>query len=1183
MALQFILGTATADHQAAMLEAVQTVLTTDPAAQVFYLVPNHVKFEAEVALLQGLRAGSADHAATYAQSRVQVYSFTRLAWYYLKNAPVYQQPRLDRAANTMLVAKLLAQHQSELVTYAGEVARPGFIAQLADQLSELQTGRVTAALLSAVVADLPSSAPYRAKFTDLAHLASAYEQAIGPFATNASLLVALQAALTEADLSHTYFFLDDFNDFAASEFQLVETMLTQAAGVTVALTLDKPAPDKLPQAPALFLPAARVYQRLYQAAREAKVPVRPDHFAAARAMSASQAAVAQFFVTNTTLAPPAPLTVTQVTLAKATDAYVELRTVAKTIKQAVHSGAHYRDFLVLARHLDPYRDLVAPVFKEYDIPVFIDVERQMQHHSLVNLIEAVFAVQAHHYRYQDVLRLLRTELVMPKDMTTATFREAVDVTDNHLLRTGLSGNAWLADQPWQYFRRQVQEQDAPDQAPEKTAQLNAIREFVAATLPLLFKALETATTGQAAATALYNWLVTAGVPDRLTAWRQEAIDRGDLAAAQTGEQAWATLMTLLDDYVTILGAEPFDLTQFAQLLEAGFAGATFTQIPSTLDQVVVSETGLARLPRYRHVFVIGATSAVMPDVPSDDRVLTAAERDVLAAALPSNVFLPAQGPATTLGDPFINYVGIMAASESLTMSYPVYAERDNNASPYLTQMAAAFQLPLTTWQGVTLAKPVSQVIGTARSLLSDFVVVAREAASRHEPLGPAWQAVFTALAAEPTWRPLAIKLNASLTYTNEVGQLAPRLATALYGTTLAVSVSRLETYYRDPYEYFLKYGLGLQERPEFELTPADSGSLYHAVMDQFMKDLAAAGTTLVDLAPADIAPRVTALVATLITAPGYEILASSARMQFVTQQITTMLTEMLTTIQQQQARGTFRTRDTELLFGQIGAAHGLAPLILPLANRQGRLVVRGKIDRLDTVELAGTTYYLIIDYKSSARQFKPAEAYYGTALQMLTYLDAVANDAASRQVQATPAGAVYAHFYRPRVAFEPNKNLVDERFKAHKLVGLLVMPNEEDTAKALALALDDQLAHAGASPIVQLGMKQDGDFSSQATNAISQSMLALWRNHNRLRIIQAGAAILGGNIALAPIQFAQEATTITNSPYQAIMTFDPATGYDHYRHVAKLSPEDLVSKLQEELAHGAIHAEPTSGDQPSRS
>lgn len=48
MSLQFIIGPASMDHQAELLNALTTSLKAHPDDQFYYLVPNHIKFESEV-------------------------------------------------------------------------------------------------------------------------------------------------------------------------------------------------------------------------------------------------------------------------------------------------------------------------------------------------------------------------------------------------------------------------------------------------------------------------------------------------------------------------------------------------------------------------------------------------------------------------------------------------------------------------------------------------------------------------------------------------------------------------------------------------------------------------------------------------------------------------------------------------------------------------------------------------------------------------------------------------------------------------------------------------------------------------------------------------------------------------------------------------------------------------------
>ncbi|MDI8465291.1 PD-(D/E)XK nuclease family protein, partial [Salmonella enterica subsp. enterica serovar Lubbock] len=106
---------------------------------------------------------------------------------------------------------------------------------------------------------------------------------------------------------------------------------------------------------------------------------------------------------------------------------------------------------------------------------------------------------------------------------------------------------------------------------------------------------------------------------------------------------------------------------------------------------------------------------------------------------------------------------------------------------------------------------------------------------------------------------------------------------------------------------------------------------------------------------------------------------------------------------------------TEVLFGQILQDQGLASLDFDLSNRK-KLKVRGKIDRIDKMKVEDDLYLSVIDYKSSKHNFDFVDAYYGLALQMITYLNVALNNAVSLVgEEAKAAGAFYMHVQNPMI------------------------------------------------------------------------------------------------------------------------------------------------------------------------
>ena len=72
MSVQFIRGTAVADLEAPLIQATKQWLEEDAQHEVFYLVPNHIKFEQEIQVLQKLRQLQTTTSDSITSTRLQV-------------------------------------------------------------------------------------------------------------------------------------------------------------------------------------------------------------------------------------------------------------------------------------------------------------------------------------------------------------------------------------------------------------------------------------------------------------------------------------------------------------------------------------------------------------------------------------------------------------------------------------------------------------------------------------------------------------------------------------------------------------------------------------------------------------------------------------------------------------------------------------------------------------------------------------------------------------------------------------------------------------------------------------------------------------------------------------------------------------------------------------------------------
>ncbi|MEG0267231.1 MAG: helicase-exonuclease AddAB subunit AddB, partial [Carnobacterium sp.] len=281
MGLQFVLGRANRDKRGFMLDEIATILATNRKAKVFYLVPDHIKFEAEMTVLEKIgELPPFNENKMMGMMNLQVFSFNRLAWYWLQDTDTFIKPQLTTSGLSMLVRKLLIEFEEQLVIYRGEVRKTGFVQQLTDLFLELRTGRITQDDLAVLVNHLgssPQEVDFQLKLKDISLLYQAFDASLtGKYIETEDILTALIKKLQEKDLSETTIYIESYFRFTAQEQALILALMKAAKKVTIALTSDKAYAVEKPEMHNLFQTSGATYYKLYQLARQNNVPVYKD-------------------------------------------------------------------------------------------------------------------------------------------------------------------------------------------------------------------------------------------------------------------------------------------------------------------------------------------------------------------------------------------------------------------------------------------------------------------------------------------------------------------------------------------------------------------------------------------------------------------------------------------------------------------------------------------------------------------------------------------------------------------------------------------------------------------------------------------------------------------------------------------------------------------------------------------
>ena len=112
--IKILTGRQTDPLQEKILEEAVENYKNNPEYETFIIVPNHIKFTTEIKAINKL-AKSKGQSETSVKN-LQVLSFSRLAWYFLKEEEQGLPTRLDDAASAMLLGKIIKEKQREKKT-----------------------------------------------------------------------------------------------------------------------------------------------------------------------------------------------------------------------------------------------------------------------------------------------------------------------------------------------------------------------------------------------------------------------------------------------------------------------------------------------------------------------------------------------------------------------------------------------------------------------------------------------------------------------------------------------------------------------------------------------------------------------------------------------------------------------------------------------------------------------------------------------------------------------------------------------------------------------------------------------------------------------------------------------------------------------------------------------------------
>lgn len=610
------------DLRHALLQDVQTKTQQDKTLTVYYIVPNHVKFDSEVDVLRqfAIINGQNPKKELYAQSRLQVYSLSRLAWALLKNLPDIQPNIIQNTGLFIMVSDILRDYAGQLPIFARMQSKSGFISALVKQLVELRASHITPQDLLQILNDTSHDATFLhqtlgSKLRDLAIVADALDRKIGQeYITAQEVLPFFAMQLAKSSLKNVAFYFDGFNGFTSAEMQVI-TQLVAKYPVSIALLGQADRLGKQQDGDVFNKPMYTAQQLIHTAQTcDEKVQINAPKQLRHLSQTTKQVLLAWESLGEYCAFNGEKEHVNLQTFA-AENTIVEIQEVARRVRRLLvnEPELRLRDILILARDLTPYTAHIPEVMAQFDLPYFLDNDQPMANHPLVELLLNLLLPQKDRFQYQNVMAILKTSLLRPYlDGVLVPEKEFFDVMgyfDNYLYANRPYETTWRnLDKPFELFTvvDQVDEDDATITSDDSIVnrRIETMRRFILSAFDDLQRQLDQAKTMRQAATNLVLWLEKYHVVDAILEQRDVLLAAGELTHSRQGEQVWQLFIQTLDDIVAINGEQTFDLTVFKEVLRTGFSAAKFSGIPNNLDQLTISEAGIVQSNHYKQLFLL---------------------------------------------------------------------------------------------------------------------------------------------------------------------------------------------------------------------------------------------------------------------------------------------------------------------------------------------------------------------------------------------------------------------------------------------------------------------------------------------------------------------------------------------------------------------------------------------------
>ena len=1091
----------------------------DKKESIFIITPEQFSFTAERKLMETVNKNAVINA--------EVITLTRMAYRVLNDIGGEIKQSLSKCGKAMLVYSILNKYKKELEFLGKSNENIDLVIRT---ITEFKKHGITINNLKDEM-EKTQDAYLKTKLSDMILLYENFENKIvDNYIDDTDLLTILVKHLDEVEfIKNSIIYIDEFAGFTHQEYEIIKGLIKYAKQVNITICVDNLNPAINPDTDIYYSNKITLY-KLIDLVNENNFKLEEPVFLKDqyrfKTKELKHLANNIYEIQSTKYEE----NVENIRLFLAKNPYSEIENIAKEIKKLVRDKKiRYKDISIITKNIDTYASLVRAIFKQYEIPVFIDEKRDLNQNIIIQYVLSILEILVKNFSSESVFSYVKLGFCEIDE-------DEIFKLENYCNKWGIKQNKLKKD-----FNIEAEDKSKK----QEVERLNELRKQIIMPLIELKESIKKEKTAINVTKSLYEFIQNQKIEEKVISRISKLEEEKNIDLSNEYKSSYQVLIEILDEIVLIFNEEKISLDNYSKILKIGLKNSGLGKIPGTQDQVTFGDVNRSRSHKVKNIFIIGLNDGSFPSINKDEGFFNDLDREELKQ---DGIEL-AKGTLEQLyEDNFNIYKAFTTAENQLYLSYVSTDSESKSLRPSMLINKIKKMFPKLIEKSDVINKEYDLF---NKEVTYEELIENIDKIRNGESLDKIWYEIYNYYKSQNEWKEKLFEDLEGLKYSNLPNQIKKANIDKLYGNKLNTSVSQLERYRSCPFSYYLQYGLKLKEKEELKIQSFNTGSFMHETIDEFFEYVREEQILLTQIEEDKIKEIVSQIIDKNLNLSKNYIFTATAKYKVLVKRLKRIVSKALKFIIETLIYSDIDIEGTEIEFNKKGK---YPPIVLELDNGK-KVEITGKIDRIDTADSDDGKYLRIIDYKSSSKNIDLNEVYAGLQIQLLTYTDAIC-----KAEDIMPAGVFYFSLLEQMI--KADKKVSDEEIedmirKNFRMKGLIL-------ADVKIIKMNDNTLKTGSSKMVPAAITQSGTVNEKWTNGVNKEQFKILQDYIDKTIKDISKEILSGKIDLKPYN-KKGKTPCEYCSYKSICGFNTKQNGNQYNYIDKKSKDDLIKMMKQEM------------------